>query len=123
MYVDAFKTLITASGIAVALLASSAVGAARTTNAIVAFSAKVAAVCLISCVCVSLFTIVGLLRGHELAKSRNIEEMRKAGTLSGDITEGKLSTGELLFILVPSAIALSCFLVGFVFLGRIAFHF
>ena len=124
MYVDAFKTIIAASGIAVALLASSAVGTARTANPIVAFSAKVAAVCLISCVCVSLIAIVGLLRGHELARSRYVEERQKAGTLTGsEITEGKLSTGELLCILAPAAIALSCFLVGFVFLGRIAFHF
>ncbi|MGB6476330.1 MAG: hypothetical protein WBF04_19950 [Candidatus Sulfotelmatobacter sp.] len=124
MYVDAFKTIITASGIAVALLASSAVGTVRTANPIVAFSAKVAAVCLIACVAVSLVAIVGLLRGHELAKARNIEERRAAGTLTGgEITEGKLRQGELLCILIPAAIALSCFLVGFVFLARIAFHF
>jgi hypothetical protein len=55
---------------------------------------------LISSVCVSLIAIVGLLRGHELAKSRYIDERRRAGTLTGsDITEGKLSTGELLCIL------------------------
>jgi len=124
MYVDAFKTIITASGIAVALLASSAVGAGRTTNPIVAFSAKVAAVCLIICVIFSVVAIAGLLRGHELAKSRNVEERRKAGKLTGgEVTEGKLSTSELLWILAPATVALSCFLVGFVFLGRIAFQF
>src|ERR1700722_11872709 len=53
MYVDGAKALITASGIAVALLASSAVSSVRSTNGLVAFSAKVAAVCLISCVCLS----------------------------------------------------------------------
>jgi hypothetical protein len=123
MYVDAFKTVITAAGIAVALLASSAVGTARTASQIVAFSAKVAAVCLISCVCFSLIAIVGLLRGHELAKSRNIDDRRTKGQSTADVTEGKLSTGELLCILAPGGISLSLFLVGFTFLARIAFHF
>jgi hypothetical protein len=40
MYVDAAKTLITASGIAVALLASSAVASAKTTNTLVAIPPK-----------------------------------------------------------------------------------
>ena len=122
MYVDGAKTIITASGIAVALLASSSVSSVRTTNNLVAFSAKVAVVCLISCVCLSLVVILALLRGHERAKSRNVEEQRKSGN-HAVITEGKLNSSELIFILVPSGIALSCFLVGFVFLGRVAFHF
>lgn len=116
MYVDAAKTLITASGIAVALLASSTVASARTTSDLVSFSARVAVVCLISCVCLSLIVILALLRGFERAQSRHIEQGGKAG-------QGKLSSGELLFILVPSGVALSCFLVGFIFLGRITFHF
>ncbi len=122
MYVDGAKTLITASGIAVALLASSAVVWARTTNSLVAFSAKVAVVCLISCVCLSLIVILALLRGFEQAQSRYIEEQLKAGN-EPKAGQGKLNTCELLFILVPTGVALSCFLVGFVFLGRIAFHF
>ena len=79
MYVDGIKTMITASGIAVALLASSAVASARTTNGIVAFSAKVAVVCLISCVCFSFATILALLRGYKLAQSRFMDEERAAG--------------------------------------------
>jgi len=121
MYVDGAKTLITASGIAVALLASSAVSA-KTANHLVAFSAKVAVVCLISCVCLSLIVILALLRGFERAENRYIDEQRKAGKQI-EAGEGKLNTTELLFILVPTSLALSCFLVGFVFLGRIAFHF
>jgi hypothetical protein len=122
MYVDGAKTLITASGIAVALLASSSVASARTANPLVAFSAKVAVVCLISCVCLSLIVILALLRGFERAQSRHIDEQRKAGKepIAG---QGKLNASELLLILVPTGLALSCFLVGFVFLGRIAFHF
>jgi hypothetical protein len=116
MYVDAAKTLITASGIAVALLASSTVASVRATNNIVAFSAKVAVVCLISCVCLSLIVILALMRGFERAQSRHIEAGGRAG-------EGKLNSAELLFIVIPGGAALSCFLVGFVFLGRITFHF
>lgn len=124
MYVDGVKTTITASGIAVALLASSAVGSARTTNGIAAFSARVAVVCLISCVCFSLTAIMALLRGYELALSRYMKEERAAGRqINTDIPQGPLTDGELLCILVPSWFAFSCFLVGFVFLGRIAFHF
>jgi hypothetical protein len=122
MYVDGAKTIITASGIAVALLASSGVAVERTASHVIGSAAKVAAVCLIACICLSLVLILALLRGHERAKSRFIEERRKAGDKSV-ITEGKLNTTELLFILIPASLALSCFLVGFVFLGRIAYHF
>src|ERR1700728_4891992 len=61
MYVDGAKTLITASGIAVALLASSAVSSVRNANSLVALSARIASVCLISCVCLSLIVILALL--------------------------------------------------------------
>src|SRR5216683_3471026 len=111
MYVDGAKTLITASGIAVALLASSSVASARTANPLVAFSAKVAAVSLISCVCLSLIVILALLRGFERAENRYIDEQRKAGKPI-EAGEGRLNMAELLFILVPTSLALSCFLVG-----------
>jgi hypothetical protein len=122
MYVDGAKTLISASGIAVALLASSSISSARNTSDLVAFSAKVAAVCLISCVCLSLIVILALLRGFERAQSRHIEEQRKSGN-QPKVGQGRLNSIELLFILVPAGFGLSCFLVGFLFLGRIAFHF
>jgi hypothetical protein len=122
MYVDGAKTLITASGIAVALLASSSVSSARNTNSLAAISAKVAVVCLISCVCLSLVVILALLRGFERAQSRHIEEQRKSGN-QPKAGQGRLNSFELLFILIPAGFGLSCFLVGFVFLARIAFHF
>lgn len=122
MYVDGVKTMITASGIAVALLASSAVASARTANNLVALSAKVAVVCLVLCVCFSLVLILALLRGFERAHSRYREEQQKADS-EPEVVEGQLNTGELLFILMPAGVALYCFLVGFVFLARIAFHF
>jgi hypothetical protein len=112
MYVDVAKTLITASGIAVALVASDL---SRATDSIAKLSARVAVICLIVCIVASLTTILALSRGHERARSRNIE----AG--KGD-HEGQLLDLELLSILIPGAIGLSTFLVGLLFLGRITFH-
>ena len=122
MYVDGAKTLVTASGIAVALLASSSVASARTGSGLVAFSAKVAAVSLIFCVCSSITLIVVLLRFYERAWSRRADELRAAGQAISE-KEGKLNKFELLLILVFSDAALTSFLVGFAFLGRIAYHF
>lgn len=120
MYVDAAKTLITASGIAVAILASS-LSAGRTATPVAAFSAKVAVVCLIFCVGLSLVAMLALMRGHEEAKGRNIDARRAQG-LPVDVKEGRLSSAALFVTLVPAAFALSCFLVGLLFLGRIVFH-
>jgi hypothetical protein len=123
MYVDALKTMITASGIAVALVASSAVASARNKNPIVEFSARIAVVCLVSCVCLSLTTIMALLRGYELAQARLLAQAKSVGVELSVKTQGSLSDSELGCILVPAVFSFSCFLVGFVFLARIAFHF
>ena len=121
MYVDGAKTLITASGIAVALLASSAFASARTSSPLVAVSSRVAAVSLISCICFSFVLILALLRGYERALSRINDELTSKGL--GGTDEAKLNPAELALILVTGCAALSSFLVGFVFLARIAFHF
>jgi hypothetical protein len=112
MYVDVAKTLITASGIGVALVASAS---ARSLDSIAKFSTRVGVVSLIICISASLVTILALTRGHERAQSRNMEAGR-----GGE--EGQLLDFELLFILIPSGIALASFLVGLLFLGRITFH-
>ena len=122
MYVDGLKTMITASGIAVALLASSSIASARTADSLIAFSAKVAVISLIACVCASLMAIVAMLRFYERARSRYMDTTRQQGG-QGAIDEGKLNSGELLGILTLCGLALAFFLVGFLFLGRIAFHF
>jgi len=114
MYADVAKTLITASGIAVALVASSSTSP-RAVDAIVKTSARVGVIVLVLCICSSLMTILALTRGHERARSRNIE----AGSSA---EEGQLTSTELLFILIPGWVALSSFLLGALFLGRIAFH-
>jgi hypothetical protein len=112
MYVDVAKTLVTASGIGVALVASAS---ARALDSIAKSSTRVGVVCLIVCISASLVTILALTRGHEMARSRNIEA-GKGGE------EGQLSDLELRFILIPAGIALASFLVGLLFLGRIVFH-
>lgn len=112
MYVDVAKTLITASGIAVALVASAS---ARATDSIAKFSTRVGVVSLIICIAASLATMLALTRGHERARSRNLEA-NKGGE------EGQLSDLELRLILIPAAIALASFLVGLLFIGRITFH-
>jgi hypothetical protein len=114
MYVDVAKTLITASGIAVALVASSS-APLRAVDAIVKISARTGVISLVLCICTSLITILALTRGHERARSRNLDSGKGA-------EEGQLTDSELLFILIPSWVALSSFLVGALFLGRIAFH-
>jgi hypothetical protein len=76
MYVDVFKTMITACGIAVALLASSSGGLARITNGTIIHSAKIAVVSLILCVITSLAAIIALLRSFELAEFRQTHYKR-----------------------------------------------
>lgn len=112
MYVDVSKTLITASGIAVALVASES---SRSLDPVAKFSAHLGVICLITCIAAGLTTILALTRGHERARSRNLE----AGQ-GGE--EGQLLDFELLFILIPGGIALSSFLIGLLFLGRVTFH-
>ena len=114
MYVDVAKTMVTASGIAVALVASSS-APVRTVDAIVRVSARTGVVSLVLCLCTSLITMIALTRGHERARSRNLDAGR-----GGE--EGQLTDSELRLILIPAWIALSSFLVGALFLGRIAFH-
>jgi hypothetical protein len=112
MYADVTKTLITASGIAVALVSSAS---ARALDNVAKVSARVGVVSLIICISGALVTMLALTRGHERARSRNID----AGK-GGD--GGQLSDFELLFILIPGGVALASFLVGLLFLGRITFH-
>jgi len=114
MYVDVAKTMVTASGIAVALVASSS-APLRTVDAIVRVSARAGVVSLVLCLCTSLITMLALTRGYEQARSRNLE-------VGPGGEEGQLMDSELLLILIPAWVALSSFLVGALFLGRIAFH-
>jgi hypothetical protein len=61
----------------------------------------------------SVFTILALSRGFEMAQSRHMESGNPPG-------QGQLTPTELLFILVPTFVALTGFIEGFLFLGKIA---
>jgi hypothetical protein len=123
MWIDAAKTMISASGIAAALLASLTLAPHQTDklSPIVASSVKTATVSLVVCVCVSMFLILALARGHEAAKSRQKEKKRPEGCAE-KITEGPLSNFALCITLLASFIALSSFFVGFLFLARLVWH-
>jgi hypothetical protein len=121
MWIDAAKTMITASGIAAALVTSLSIGLQNGLKPLVLLSVKVAVVNLIICVCVSMLLIVTLSRAHETAKARNIEKSRGDG-LKGEIKEGPLSDFALALVLASSWMALSTFFFGFLFLGRIVVH-
>jgi hypothetical protein len=114
MYVDIAKTMVTASGIAVALVASSA-SPLRAVDSIVRFCSRAGVVSLVLCLCASLVTMISLTRNNERARSRNFEA-GKGGQ------EGQLTNAELAFTLISGWLALSSFLVGALFLGRITFH-
>jgi hypothetical protein len=111
MYTDAANTLVTASGIAVAVIVSRLDSKDET----ILHTTKEAVVCLIICIVFSVITILALSRGFEMAQSRYTE----GGNARG---QGQLTPIELLFILVPTFVALTGFLEGFLFLGRIAFQ-
>jgi hypothetical protein len=115
MYVDAAKTLITASGIAVALVAASAISPTKNLDRAVISSAKVGVICLILCIFFSFAAILALMRGFERSSSRHRER-------GGSPTEGQLLLPELSFILIFGYFAIATFVEGLLFLGRIAFH-
>ncbi len=107
MYVEAGKTLITASGVAVAIVVSALGG--RFSPPI--WMVQRSVVALIICIVSSFLTILALNRGYERAASRSEEQ-----------EEGQLTRLELILILAPAYAALVSFLLGFLYLGRIAFH-
>jgi hypothetical protein len=122
MWVDSAKTMITAAGIAAALVASFGLDTARASNLLLLRYAKVSAVCLVACVCSSMASILAISRGHEAAKARNVYEQRMKGNTAA-ITEGVLSYFSLSVTLILGFMALSSFFIGFVFLARIVWDF
>lgn len=123
MWIDVVKTMISASGIAAALLAALTLGSpAGTVRPLVAHSVKSATVLLVICVCVSMVAILILARGHETAKSRNLERLRRQDQPTTGVTGGLLEISTFCFLLLAGFISLSGFFVGFLFLARIVWH-
>jgi hypothetical protein len=117
MYVDAIKTVASASAIAASLVSTVTSTASRgATSNILSTSVKVAVVALILSVVASIFAILALSRGYERARSRFIENPRSKGA---DLDQGELSDAELGWILGP---AWAGFLLGFLLVGHIVFE-
>lgn len=120
MYV---KVLETGAGAAVI---SSSVISAIVSNAeprphAVVISVRWSVVCLIGCIIFALIAILALSRGYDRAHSRFLEsDASKGNPYYRD--QGQLNDVELRWILVASFLSLVGFLVGFLFLGRIAFQ-
>jgi len=112
MYTDVAKTFVTASGIAVALMAAIST---RVIDSTAKSSVRASVGSLIICICASLGTMLALARGHEKARSRNIEARQSPD-------EGQLTDGELRLILFFGGVALASFLIGMLFLGRVTFY-
>lgn len=121
MWIDVAKTMITAAGIAAALLATLATHEANVQSQLVACSVKTATVSLVGCVCVSMFLILALARSHEAAKARYVSKRRKEGYM-GEIKEGPLSKFALWVTVSGAFLALSSFFIGFLFLARVVWH-
>jgi len=77
------------------------------------------------CNCPALALCTKNKKGRLLERSEYqsyIEQNKKNIEAGSGAEEGQLTSTELLFILIPGWVALSSFLLGALFLGRIAFH-
>jgi|ERR1700730_14890489 len=107
MYVDAAKTFLTASGIAVAI----AVAALGQKLSPPPWIIQRAVGGLVACVILAPCTVLVLYRLFERARSRE-----------RDNTEGRLTRLELAILLVMAYLTVEGFVLGFLYLGRIPFN-
>jgi len=107
MYVDAAKTFLTASGIAVAITVAALGQKLSPPQWIV----QRAVGGLVACVILAPCTVLVLYRLFERARSRE-----------GDNTQGRLTRLELAILLVMAYFTVEGFVVGFLYLGRIPFN-
>lgn len=107
IYIEAAKTLLTSSGIAVAI----AVAGLRGNFSPPVWMLRRSIVSLISCILCSVAFIVVLGRSWERASARD----------EGDTEQGILNWFELTIALVLADAALSSFFLGFLYLARIVY--
>jgi hypothetical protein len=122
MYADVMKTLITASGVAVALIVTALSGH----NSSVTHSARLAVVTLTVSIVASMMTTFLLCRFYEKANSRARDVAGKSGMSPENprwpSDQGQLKPHELALILFPAYFALAGFLLGFLSLTKMAFE-
>jgi hypothetical protein len=107
VYTEAAKTLLTSSGIAVAIVVAGLQGKFSPPM----WMLRRSIVSLITCIVCSVAFIVVLGRWWETASSRD----------GGETEQGRLSWFELTVALLFADAALSSFFLGFLYLGRIVF--
>jgi hypothetical protein len=107
VYTEAAKTLLTSSGIAVAIVVAGLGGKVVLPMWMLRRSID----SLIACILCSVAFIVVLSRWWEVAASRE----------RGDLERGRLTWFELSLVLVFADVALSAFFLGFLYLARIVY--
>lgn len=113
MYVDASKTFLTASGIAVAIVVGSLGGKLSPPSWIV----QRAVAGLVTCVVFAPITVLLLYRLYERESARH-QEAEPEGVHG----QGKLTRIELALLLVMAYVTLEGFILGFLYLARAPFH-
>ena len=113
MYVDAAKTFLTASGVAVAIVVASLGGKFSPPLWIVQRSVTG----LVTCVVFAPITVLVLYRLYERARSRH-----QAAEPRDPHSQGELTRLELAFLLLMAYITAEGFILGFLHLARIPFH-
>jgi hypothetical protein len=113
MYIDAAKTFLTASGIAVAIVVASMGGKFSPPLWIV----RRAVSGLVACVVFAPITVLVLYRIYERARSRHQEAEPK-----DPHPQGKLTRLELILLLIMAYLTTEGFILGFLYLARIPFH-
>jgi hypothetical protein len=97
MYVDVMKTIITMSGVVLALMFSSGLQAVKSNNTLWC-TTKITTVCWLICICASIVAILALSRGYERALSRHIQALndsRKSGLEKLDKLNEKADCAEI----------------------------
>ncbi len=107
IYVEASKTLIATSSIAIAILVSF-LGKTTLPHWMLQRAVSSLTICMVS----SVFAILAIARAYAHAKSR-----LDAGDKSGQLTRL-----EMVCVFTPEYLALSAFLVGFLYLARLTYQ-
>ena len=118
MYVDCCKSVASACAIAASLI-SLVVSARSSASPALIETVRYAVVLLIVGLIASIMTVFALSRSYDRAVSRWLEDPARKPENAKD--QGRLTSAELVWILIPAGIGMIAFLEGFIFVARIAF--